>query len=86
MTIQTMRDFGIGEGQARYRRPLGRLGESRPVAISPIRKMRASSRAVPSSTIEDADRAVAAARKTLARLAPTDADGARRASSEDWRR
>ena len=62
MTIQTMRDFGIGEGQlyiggrwvnsaSRYRREIENPKDESIVA------------AVPSATIEDADRAVAAARK-----------------------
>ena len=62
MTIQTMRDFGIGEGQlyiggrwvdsaSRDRREIANPTDESIVA------------AVPSATIEDADRAVAAARK-----------------------
>ena len=62
MTIQTMRDFGIGEGQlyiggrwvnsaSRERREIANPKDESLVAL------------VPSSTIEDADRAVAAARK-----------------------
>jgi lactaldehyde dehydrogenase/glycolaldehyde dehydrogenase len=62
MTIQTMRDFGIGEGQlyiggrwvdsaSRERREIENPKDESVVA------------AVPSSTVEDADRAVAAARK-----------------------
>jgi hypothetical protein len=62
MTIQTMRDFGIGEGQiyiggrwvdsaSRDRREIENPKDESVVAL------------VPSSTIEDADRAVAAARK-----------------------
>ena len=62
MTIQTMRDFGIGEGQiyigghwvdsaSRERREIENPKDESIVAL------------VPSSTIEDADRAVAAARK-----------------------
>ncbi len=62
MTIQTMRDFGIGEGQlyiggrwvdssSRDRREIENPKDESVVAL------------VPSSTTEDADRAVAAARK-----------------------
>ena len=62
MTIQTMRDFGIGEGQlyiggrwvdsaSRDRREIENPKDESIVAL------------VPSITIEDADRAVAAARK-----------------------
>src|SRR4029077_4456175 len=62
MTIQTMRDFGIGEGQlyiggrwvdsaSRERREVENPKDESGVAL------------VPSSTIEDADRAVSAARK-----------------------
>src|ERR1700722_3598644 len=62
MTIQTMRDFGIGEGQlyiggrwvdsaSRERREIANPTDESIVA------------AVPSATIEDADRAVAAARR-----------------------
>src|ERR1700728_1565712 len=62
MTIQTMRDFGIGEGQlyiggrwvdssSKERREIENPKDESIVAL------------VPSSTIEDADRAVAAARK-----------------------
>ena len=62
MTIQTMRDFGIGEGQI-FIGGAGSIRQPRPARDRKPARTRASSTLVPSSTIEDADRAVAAARK-----------------------
>src|ERR1700760_2144512 len=62
MTIQTMRDFGIGEGQLYIG---GRWVDSASAERREIENPKDESLValVPSSTIEDADRAVAAARK-----------------------
>ena len=62
MTIQTMKDFGIGAGQLFIGgRWVEAAGRDRREIRNPANEMLVD--AVPSSTIEDADRAVAAARK-----------------------
>jgi acyl-CoA reductase-like NAD-dependent aldehyde dehydrogenase len=62
MTIQTMREFGIGEGQLYIGgRWIDSASKERREIANP--KDESIVAAVPSSTTEDADRAVAAARK-----------------------